>query len=66
MFNFRCAGMDALMLELNAELRNGRATLRRSRRVTGSSVALQEMFQTLELSKKQNRNSRILMESHMQ
>lgn len=54
------------MQELNAGLRNGRATLRRNRRVTGASMALQEMFQTLELSNKQNRNSRILMESHMQ
>lgn len=54
--------MDALI----AELRDGTVTLRRNRRVPGSSAALQEMFRTLELSKKQNRNSRILMESHMQ
>lgn len=52
--------MDALI----AELRDGTVTLRRNRRKTPTNAALQEMFETLELSRKQNRNSRIVMESH--
>lgn len=52
--------MDALI----AQLRDGTVTLRRNRRKTVNNVALQEMFETLELSRKQNRNSRIAVESH--
>lgn len=52
--------MDALI----AELRHGAVTLRRNRRKTPTNAALQEMFETLELSRKQNRNSRIVIESH--
>lgn len=52
--------MDALI----AELRDGAVTLRRNRRKTPTNAALQEMFETLELSRKQNRNSRIVIESH--
>lgn len=53
--------MDALI----AELRDGAVTLRRNRRKTATNAALQEMFATLELSRKHNRNSRIIVESHM-
>lgn len=53
--------MDALI----AQLRDGTVTLRRNRRKTPTSAALKEMFETLELSRKQNRNSRMLAESHM-
>ncbi|XP_031633265.1 paramyosin isoform X2 [Contarinia nasturtii] len=53
-------GMDALI----AQLRDGAVTLRRNRRKTPTNAALQEMFETLELSRKQNRNSRIVIESH--
>lgn len=56
------AGMDALI----AELRDGSVTLRRNRRQTAMNAALQEMFETLELSRKQNRSSRIVAESHRQ
>lgn len=54
------AGMDALI----AELRDRTVTLRRNRQKTQTNAALQEMFETLELSRKQNRNSRTVMESH--
>lgn len=53
--------MDALI----NELRDGTVTLRRNRRKS-PNAALQEMFETLELSRKQNRNSRIVIESHKQ
>lgn len=52
--------MDALI----AELRDGAVTLRRNRRKTATNAALKEMFETLELTRKQNRNSRIVMECH--
>lgn len=52
--------MDALI----AQLRDGTVTLRRNRRKTPTNAALQEMFDTLELTQKQNRNSRIVIESH--
>lgn len=52
--------MDALIQELNS----GAVTLRRNRRKTPSNAALAEMFETLELSRKQNRCSRIVIESH--
>lgn len=53
------SGMDALI----AELRDGSVTLRRNRRKTYNNPALQEMFEVLELSQRQNRNSRIVMDS---
>lgn len=54
-------GMDALI----AQLRDGTVTLRKSRRRTETNAALQEMFETLELSRKQNRNSRIVVDGHL-
>lgn len=53
--------MDALI----AELRDGTVTLRRNQHKTPTNPALKEMFETLELSRKQNRNSRMLAESHL-
>lgn len=53
-------GMDALI----AQLRDGTVTLRRNRRETTTTAALKEMFETLELSRQQNRSSRIVVESH--
>lgn len=52
--------MDAII----ASIRDGTVTLRRNRRKTPTNAALQEMFETLELSRKQNRESRIVIESH--
>lgn len=54
------AGMDALI----AELRDGTVTLRRNRHKTSTNAALQEMFETLEISRKQNRESQLVIESH--
>ncbi|XP_067619458.1 myosin-6-like isoform X3 [Eurosta solidaginis] len=48
-------GLDALV----KEFKSGRVTLRRNRRKTRTNEALQEMFQVLEISQKQNRNSKI-------
>lgn len=53
--------MDALI----AQLRDGTVTLRKSQRKTATSAALKEMFETLELSRKQNRNSRIVVDVHL-
>lgn len=53
------SGMDALI----AELRDGSVTLRRNRRKTYNNPALQEMFECLEISQRQNRNSRIVLDS---
>lgn len=55
--------MDALIAELQG-LRDGTITLRNRRRKTPTNAALKEMFDTLELSHKQNHNSRIVIESH--
>lgn len=52
--------MDSLI----AELRDGSVTLRRNRRKTVKTEALQEMFEILDLSRNQNRSSRIVVESH--
>lgn len=62
-FNTVCltTGMDALI----AQLRDGTVTLRKSRRRTESNAALQEMFATLELSRKQNRSSRLVVDGHI-
>ncbi|TMW54316.1 hypothetical protein DOY81_000589 [Sarcophaga bullata] len=51
-------GLDALV----REFKSGRVTLRRNRRKTHTNVALQEMFQVLEISQKQNRNSKICVD----
>ncbi|ALC47594.1 CG33111, partial [Drosophila busckii] len=51
-------GLDAIV----REFKSGRVTLRRNRRRTGTSEALQEMFQVLEISQKQNRNSKICVD----
>lgn len=51
--------MDALI----AQLRDGTVTLRKNRRQTHKTAALQEMFEILEISRKQNRNSKIVMDS---
>ncbi|XP_037808697.1 shootin-1 isoform X1 [Lucilia sericata] len=51
-------GVDALV----RELKSGRVTLRRNRRKTQTNDALQEMFQVLEISQKQNRNSKICVD----
>ncbi|KAH8374667.1 hypothetical protein KR200_003353 [Drosophila serrata] len=54
-------GLDALM----REFKSGGVTLRRrNRRKTGTSEALKEMFQVLEISQKQNRNSKICVDLH--
>lgn len=55
--------MDALIAELKM-VKDGTVTLRRNRRKTPTNAALQEMFETLELSRKQNRESLIVIESH--
>jgi len=47
------------------EFKSGGVTLRRrNRRKTGTSEALKEMFQVLEISQKQNRNSKICVDLH--
>ncbi|XP_013097374.2 shootin-1 isoform X4 [Stomoxys calcitrans] len=51
-------GLDALV----REFKSGRVTLRRNRRKTHTNEALQEMFQVLEISKKQNRNSQMCVD----
>ncbi|XP_061394701.1 myosin-2 heavy chain, non muscle [Musca vetustissima] len=51
-------GLDALV----REFKSGRVTLRRNRRKTHTNEALQEMFQVLEISQKQNRNSKICVD----
>ncbi|XP_050316713.1 shootin-1-like isoform X4 [Bactrocera neohumeralis] len=51
-------GLDALV----NEFKSGRVTLRRNRRKTRTNEALQEMFQVLEISQKQNRNSKICID----
>ncbi|EDV94994.1 GH10883 [Drosophila grimshawi] len=52
-------GLDAIV----REFKSGRVTLRRNhRRKTGTSEALKEMFQVLEISQKQNRNSKICVD----
>ncbi|XP_068157149.1 LOW QUALITY PROTEIN: shootin-1 [Drosophila tropicalis] len=54
-------GLDALV----REFKSGGVTLRRrNRRKTGTSEALKEMFQVLEISQKQNRNSKICVDLH--
>lgn len=55
--------MDSLIAELRG-YKDGTVTLRRNRRKTPTNAALQEMFETLELSRKQNRESQIVIESH--
>lgn len=55
--------MDSLIAELKG-FGDGTVTLRRNRRKTPTNAALQEMFETLELSRKQNRESQIVIESH--
>ncbi|XP_055908271.1 shootin-1 isoform X3 [Eupeodes corollae] len=54
-------GLDALV----RELKSGKVTLRRNRRKTKTNEALQEMFQVLEISQKQNRNSQIVIDIHI-
>ncbi|KAH8414216.1 hypothetical protein KR215_000595 [Drosophila sulfurigaster] len=51
-------GLDAIV----REFKSGRVTLRRNRRRTNTSEALKEMFQVLEISQKQNRNSKICVD----
>lgn len=51
--------MDALI----AELRDGTVTLRKNRHQNKNNPALNEMFEMLEVSRKQNRNSNILVDS---
>lgn len=51
--------MDALI----AQLRDGSVTLRRNRRKTQNNAALQEMFDVLEASRRQNRTSKIVIDS---
>lgn len=54
-------GMDAII----SQLKDGSVTLRRRRRKTQTNAALQEMFQILEISRTQNRNSNILVSSQL-
>ncbi|XP_034662932.1 shootin-1 isoform X1 [Drosophila subobscura] len=55
-------GLDALV----REFKSGGVTLRRrNRRRTGTSEALKEMFQVLEISQKQNRNSKICVDLNL-
>lgn len=54
-------GVDALV----RELKSGRVTLRRQRRKTRTSEALQEMFETLDISQRQNRNSKICINMNL-
>lgn len=51
--------MDALI----AQLRDGSVTLRKNRRKSKNNPALQEMFDILEISRQQNRNSKMLVNS---
>lgn len=60
-FYFYLPGMDAII----SQLKDGSVTLRRRRRKTQTNAALQEMFQILEISRKQNRNSNILVSSQL-
>lgn len=53
--------MDAII----SQIRDGSVTLRKRRRKTQTNAALQEMFQILEISRTQNRNSNILVSSQM-
>uniref|UniRef100_A0A1A9WS50 Uncharacterized protein n=1 Tax=Glossina brevipalpis TaxID=37001 RepID=A0A1A9WS50_9MUSC len=55
-------GLDKIIRGLDAlvnELKSGGVTLRRHRRQTRANEALQEMFQVLEISQQQNRQSTI-------
>lgn len=54
-------GMDAII----SQIKDGTVTLRKRRRKTQTNAALQEMFQMLEISRKQNRNSNILVSSQL-
>lgn len=51
--------MDALI----AQLRDGSVTLRKNRRKSRNNPALQEMFEIMEVSRQQNRNSKMLVDS---
>lgn len=53
--------MDAII----SQIRDGSVTLRKRRRKTQTNAALQEMFQMLEISRTQNRNSNILVSSQL-
>lgn len=54
-------GMDAII----SQIRDGSVTLRKRRRKTQTNAALQEMFQMLEITRTQNRNSNILVSSQL-
>lgn len=51
--------MDALI----AQLRDGSVTLRKNRRKSRNNPALQEMFEIMEVSRQQNRSSKMLVDS---
>lgn len=51
--------MDALI----AQLRDGSVTLRKNRRKSRNNPALQEMFEIMEISRQQNRSSKMLVDS---
>ena len=53
--------MDALV----NELRHGTVKLRKNRRKTQTNPALQEMFAVLELTRNQNRSSKMLVDSSL-
>lgn len=53
--------MDAII----SQIKDGTVTLRKRRRKTQTNAALQEMFQILEISRHQNRNSNILVSSQL-
>lgn len=53
--------MDAII----SQIKDGSVTLRKRRRKTQTNAALQEMFQILEISRTQNRNSNILVSSQL-
>lgn len=51
--------MDALI----AQLRDGSVILRKNRRKSRNNPALQEMFDIMEISRQQNRSSKMLVDS---
>lgn len=51
--------MDALI----AQLRDGSVILRKNRRKSRNNPALQEMFEIMEISRQQNRSSKMLVDS---
>lgn len=53
---FRSTGMALI-----SELKSGQVTLRRTKRKETTNPALRELFETLEMSQKQNRSSKTFL-----